>query len=613
MFDRACLIGGLALALVAHSAASAKTVEPKAKTKVVTLERSDASLYGAALAGRYAQVTNNPELAAQAWTRAFMRRPDDAQLFARAIAAQLQVGDMGEALRLAKLLPKGNQNEDASLVLAIDALAQRRYKEANQILAKTAFEPSRAVFANHLQAYAALGQNKPAQAVEATGHVTGTSALDAVTTTSRALILDRAKRPAEAEILFQSAIAGRNTLAADIVAYGDWLVTQKRAEEAKALFVASTRLGGVLGQGFATRVAELDAAKGRAPAKPTLQRTAATGLLTIAKGLSMEGRGGSPAALLALVHHLDPSYDLAALSLAEQWISEGRTGPALPLLARIGPNSPDFVAARNELAWATFKDDPANAVAIARETARLAQDNSLALRLLADVLAANRQDGEALPLYTRLIDQGLAQGQTGEELWPLYFGRGGARERLGQWPEALTDLRAAKAAAPKNPNVLNYLGYSLADRGQELDEAVAILRMAVRLRPDSGAILDSLGWALLKSGKDAEAVAVLEAAAQASPELAEVSDHLGDAYWSSGHKDEARLEWARALRLSTDKAQTDKIAQKLKSGLPASKTLAKGAQSQLDSARSRIDRSGGRMGQSCSPNAGPIGSAQHEL
>jgi Flp pilus assembly protein TadD len=132
----------------------------------------------------------------------------------------------------------------------------------------------------------------------------------------------------------------------------------------------------------------------------------------------------------------------------------------------------------------------------------------------------------------------------------------------------LADLRIAKAAAPNQPNVLNYLGYAMADRGENLDEALGMLRNAMRLRPRSGAILDSYGWALFKSGRYEEAATILERAAGLAPNLAEVADHLGDVYWRTGRQEEARLEWRRALTLTPTEEQTKALEIKLSDGLP---------------------------------------------
>ena len=48
--------------------------------------------------------------------------------------------------------------------------------------------------------------------------------------------------------------------------------------------------------------------------------------------------------------------------------------------------------------------------------------------------------------------------------------------------------------------MLNYLGYSLVEKSSKLDEALDMIERAVAARPDSGYIVDSLGWVLLPHG-----------------------------------------------------------------------------------------------------------------
>jgi tetratricopeptide (TPR) repeat protein len=533
----------------------------------VTLVRPDTDLFSATLAGRYAQGTDNPALAAQAWTRAFLRRPSDSDLFARALNANLQAGDVAQAVRISKLIAPSLRTEDGALVLAVDALANGRFLEASRALEGRSFQPSQRIVADHVGAYALLGQNKREEAVNLTARATGIGVLDKATLMSRAMILDRAGRSEEAGILFQSAIDSGVRWPVGVRAYGDYLLRSGKKDEAIALYQRVARVSGSDAGGFQLAIAQIEA---NAPPRPPaeLRSAASAGLVTIAQSLAGEGRGTTPLATLNLVAYLDPNSDAASIAVADQLITDKKNTLAHSILQRIGPTSPDYLTARTDLVWSIFEDDKVQAVSLARETARAVPSASAAKRLLADVLAANRDDREAEALYTSLIDAGKASGQTNETLWPLYFGRGGTRERQNNWTTALADLRIAKAAAPNQPNVLNYLGYALADRGENLDEALVMLRAAVRLRPRSGSILDSLGWALYKSGRYEEAVATLESASSLEGGLAEISEHLGDAYWRTGRQDEARMEWARTLRLETTPKQKEAVTIKLRDGLP---------------------------------------------
>jgi tetratricopeptide (TPR) repeat protein len=128
-----------------------------------------------------------------------------------------------------------------------------------------------------------------------------------------------------------------------------------------------------------------------------------------------------------------------------------------------------------------------------------------------------------------------------------------ARWQLATILEKINDIGAAEpefrkliADKPDDAQALNYLGYSLADRGIKLDDAEGMIRRALDIEPSNPAYRDSLGWVLFKQGRSTEAVTELAVSARAMPDDDSVWDHLGDARKAVG-RDEAA--W-RAWRLS---------------------------------------------------------------
>jgi len=172
--------------------------------------------------------------------------------------------------------------------------------------------------------------------------------------------------------------------------------------------------------------------------------------------------------------------------------------------------------------------------------------------------------GEAAKVYD------LAVGAVGEAKafhWNLFFRRGISRERLKQWELAEPNFQKALKLYPDQPDVLNYLGYSWIDKGMHLDEGLEMIRKAVKLRPRSGYIIDSLGWAHYKLGEFKKAVRELERAVKLMPQDATVNDHLGDAYWKVGRKLEATFQWKHALTAKPVEEEKVKILKKLETGL----------------------------------------------
>jgi tetratricopeptide (TPR) repeat protein len=149
----------------------------------------------------------------------------------------------------------------------------------------------------------------------------------------------------------------------------------------------------------------------------------------------------------------------------------------------------------------------------------------------------------------------------------VFFLRGSARERSGDWRGAEADLRRAVDLQPANPVFLNYLGYSLLDRGVMLDEADRLIARAYQASPENGAIIDSMGWAKYVRGAYPEAVSLLERARAAEPSDPTVADHLGDALWRVGRRIEARHAWESALTLEPDAKLRAAVEGKLRYGL----------------------------------------------
>lgn len=181
---------------------------------------------------------------------------------------------------------------------------------------------------------------------------------------------------------------------------------------------------------------------------------------------------------------------------------------------------------------------------------------------------------DAARAYGAAIARAQRGGSAGADGWTLWFLRGSMLERAGRWPEAEADLRAALQRAPEEPVVLNYLGYSLLDRGEKLAEAGGLIERAARLRPGDGGIVDSLGWSQYRQGRYAEAVDTLEKAWALEQSDPTVIDHLGDAYWQVGRRIEARFRWRQALDLDPDARQAKALRGKLDYGLDAALAMA---------------------------------------
>ena len=174
---------------------------------------------------------------------------------------------------------------------------------------------------------------------------------------------------------------------------------------------------------------------------------------------------------------------------------------------------------------------------------------------------------EAEVAYSRAIDGLPPKPQTLIMQWHLYFARGVARERLGDWALAESDLQKARHLSKGAPHVLNYLGYSWVNRGVYIHEGLKILNKAVRAAPDNGFFIDSLGWAYYKLRRYHNALTLLERASRLQPNDPTITDHLGDVLWQLGRRLEARYQWNKALSFNPSADERARLKEKRTQGV----------------------------------------------
>jgi tetratricopeptide (TPR) repeat protein len=122
-------------------------------------------------------------------------------------------------------------------------------------------------------------------------------------------------------------------------------------------------------------------------------------------------------------------------------------------------------------------------------------------------------------------------------------------------------IKKALELEPDNPDVLNFLGYSYAEEGINLDEAERLILKALEAKPDSGQIIDSLGWVYYKKGLYAKAEVALERAYQKLSTDATVAEHLGDVYYKQNRLQDALRLYRKALEL--ENAEIRRLRQKI--------------------------------------------------
>lgn len=201
------------------------------------------------------------------------------------------------------------------------------------------------------------------------------------------------------------------------------------------------------------------------------------------------------------------------------------------------------------------------------DLAQMRPDSVLVYSQLGDLLRREERYEEAVQAYTSAID---LIDEIEARHWVLLYTRAISLERMGEFERAEPEFRRVLEFVPDEPQVLNYLGYSLIEARRNLDEALEMIERAVKGDPESGYITDSLGWAFFRLGRYDEAVPVMERAVELMPNDPILNDHLGDVYWAVGRHREARFQWRRALSFAPHPdLDLERVRRKLDVGLDA--------------------------------------------
>ncbi len=112
----------------------------------------------------------------------------------------------------------------------------------------------------------------------------------------------------------------------------------------------------------------------------------------------------------------------------------------------------------------------------------------------------------------------------------IYFRLAVIYDKKQERDESIAYIKKVLELDPDNADAQNFLGYTYAEQGTNLDEAERLVRAALKSKPNSGNIIDSLGWVYFKKGQYDKAAFELEKAHHLMPNDGTVTEHLADAY-----------------------------------------------------------------------------------
>lgn len=539
-------------------------------TTVVAVENRDMlplyqpSVTGSYLAGRRALEDMRLDEAVDYFSDAVTGEWENPVVIEQAFIANAADGRIPEAARLGEHLAElTGPNDLASLVIATEALKQRRYAAAARELGNMGGDTYAGIAGNVLRAWALTADGKIDEANRVLDEV-GEGGLEDFLVFHRALMADVSGRSADAIQFAARAFEADPYVARIVEAYLRILGNAGRFDEAAKALEQFDSQG--LSHPLVDTLRE-PLAQRRRPgvfaAGP--QAGAAEMFHSIGVAIAREGSPDIAALFLRLGMYLDPGADVIDLVFGQLLDDAGQHTAANDIYEQIADASP--LKPMAVVRMAGNLDGLGDLPGALRELEEIVAENPddlEALSVLGDLQRSDKQYAAAAATYTRALE--VSGGERRGD-WRFFYVRGISHERDKQWPKAEADFKRALELNPGQPQVLNYLGYSWVDQGSNLVEALELIEEAVAAAPNDGYIVDSLGWAYYRLGRFDEAVTVLEQAVQMRSADPEINDHLGDAYWRVGRLNEARFQWNIAVAVDTEGDVTERARKKLAEGL----------------------------------------------
>jgi tetratricopeptide (TPR) repeat protein len=517
---------------------------------------SPTGVYGDYMVGRFAMSQSDPTTAAKQLLRARASHPDDAELLQQAFIASLIAGRT-EAVPLARQLP---DSQAAQLLLGAVEARAGHWQAAEAKFHALPRQGLTQLLQPLLVAWAQQGGGHTDAALATLHPFLDGQRFRGVYALHAALIADQAGHTADAARLYRTAqteFGGMNLRLAQILA--SWDARHGQMGEAQRTLTAMSDAAPEMTIALPGLIAAT-----MTPPVPHATDGIAEAYLAMAAALRQQDAGDFAMMLLRLALDLRPDFTAARLLAADILENGHHLDDALQMLVAVNSDDPLIPVIR--LQRAALNERLGHSEEALRELQGIAADypaSPLPAIQEGDILRGKQRFTDAIAAYDRAIARIATPTQNN---WLVFYDRGICYERSHQWPKAEADFRHALALAPDQPFVLNYLGYSWADMGQNLTQARQMIEKAAQLRPNDGAIVDSLGWVLLRQGDTTEAVKTLERAVELEPEDASINGHLGDAYLAAGRRLEAAYQWRRALTFNPEPEDAAKLEAKLLSG-----------------------------------------------
>jgi tetratricopeptide (TPR) repeat protein len=541
---------------------------PAAYSEVIPADTGDpdsGTLLGNYLSGRIARDSHDTMAAAEFYSKALADDPENEIILEQTFLLETAAANWDRAIELARdLAAVEPSHRVAQFMLGLEAFKKHDYKAAQEHFAAARQGPIADLTSTLARAWVEEADGKHSDAFSTLDTLSSADWAQYYQRYHRALIADVAGRHQLASQAYEQAFKANPTTLRVADAYARHAVNANDRELAIDTLKAHIAKAGPhpLSEALLNDIQD-----GKTP--PLIAANPNDGLAEVFYGIgdALAGEGGLDMGVIFLQFslYLKPDFPLAHVALAEAYENAQKYDAEIAAFDQIPRDSPLWLSVQIQKAFALNSLEKVDeAKALLEKLTEEYPDDTRPLDALGNILRSHERYGEALEYYSKAV--ALIDKPT-QENWPLFYSRGVCNERLKDWPAAEADFKEALQLSPDESLVLNYLGYSWVDQGMNLKQAMDYIRKAVKLKPDDGYYVDSLGWAYYRLGNMPAAVENLERAVELKPDDPTINDHLGDAYWRVGRTLEAKYQWSQALSLDPEPEQIETLNKKIASGL----------------------------------------------
>lgn len=430
----------------------------------------ETSFSGNYLAGRTAGRLRDSESAAIFLNAALKQESGNPILIERLFQAELGKGNVEQAEKLApEVITNNSQQRMARIVLGLKEFRNRRYPEARVQFAEAAYTPVGELTSTLLNAWSYAGEGSLDAALKELNKLDGQDAFAGYKAVHTAMIADFLNSTMRADSAYKKAYQLTGNSLRVVQAYANFLQRNNRNDVAEKVYQKFLE-GGQRAALIETSLAELKS--GNKPSAFIATPTQGVAEVLFSLAAAMNGDQSADAALMyaQLALAFKPDEAVMRSMVGDVYSDMKSSQSAIAAYDQVPATSPLRSYADTQIALNLQSDDkPKEAIEKLLSVVEKDTKNIEALINLGGLYRIGKELEKAADVYSQII---TLQGDDKSQ-WRIFYYRGICFDQLKNYEKSEADFRKALSLSKDEPSVLNYLGYSMIDRGVKLDEAIA--------------------------------------------------------------------------------------------------------------------------------------------